>query len=267
MIFTPYDPVYHMNPFFKDPQTYYQAHAHEIAGSIVFYQVLYLMSPYISKLIFHKNYDQLSHNSKLNFDIHVVSMVQCLISIVAIVPLIGDTHLRENSVSHYTEYAAFVSSITIGYFLWDLFVCLRHFKMFGLGFLVHAIASLFVFASSLRPFCLGWVASFLAFELSTPFVNINWFANKLPSGSIPNWIIALNGLCLIITFFFVRILWGFYAIYWVICDFLEHWDEVPLVLASIVLLLNAGLDVLNVMWFQKMLQIAAKKLGGKSKKG
>lgn len=265
MLVQAYDPFLEWRPFVTNPSSYYEAHYHEIIASIVFYQLLYVLSPLISRSTFGEHYDKLSKSSKLNFDIHVVSMVQCIISILVIIPLIGDEHLSANTVLHYTPYAAFVSSITIGYFVWDLFVCIRHFKLFGVGFLVHAIASLFVFCSTLRPFCLGWVASFLSFELSTPFVNVNWFANKLPTGAIPNWVIAVNGLLLIVVFFFVRIVWGFYAIYWVLCEFWKYRDQVPVVLCVIVVILNVGLDTLNVFWFQKMIQIAAKKFNSSSK--
>ncbi|CDR42158.1 CYFA0S08e04258g1_1 [Cyberlindnera fabianii] len=265
MLIEAYDPFLEMNPFFKEPRNYYEAHAHEILGSIVFYQILYMSSPYISHALFGKHYEEQSKKSKANFDIHIVSMVQCLISILSIVPLIGDKHLNESSVLNYTPYAAFVSSITIGYFVWDLWVCLKYFKLFGVGFLLHAVAALFVFSSTLRPFCLGWVASFLSFELSTPFVNINWFVSRLPAGTVSPKFVAINGLLVIITFFIVRIVWGFYAIYLVVFDMWAVKDEVSWFLCIVIVGLNFALDALNLFWFQKMVAIAAKKIrGGKT---
>lgn len=253
-------------PFISDPKNYYEAHYHEIVASVIFYQVLYLVSPAISQGLFGDNYASLSKKGKKNFDIHIVSMVQCLISIAVIIPLYGNEHLAQDPVFHYLPYAGFVSAITIGYFIWDLYICLRFFKMFGLGFLVHAFASLFVFSQTLRPFCLAWVAGFLSFELSTPFVNVNWFISKLPAGTIPFYVQAINGLLLMITFFIVRIIWGFYAIYKVSGQLYSAKDQLPLWLPLSIVGLNIALDALNVYWFKKMVSIAAKKLSAAPQK-
>lgn len=253
-------------PFISEPKNYYEAHYHEIVGAAVFYQVLFLVSPVISRALFGENYNQLSKRGKKNFDIHIVSMVQCLISIAVIIPLYGNEHLAQDPVFHYLPYAGFVSSITIGYFIWDSYICLRYFKMFGIGFLLHAFASLFVFCQTLRPFCLAWVAGFLSFELSTPFVNVNWFISKLPAGTVPFYIQAINGLLLIITFFIVRIIWGFFAIYKVSGQLYQVLDQLPLWLPASVVLLNFALDSLNLYWFKKMVAIAAKKIGGPAPK-
>lgn len=249
-------------PFIAEPKNYYETHYHEILGSVVFYQVLYLMSPVISKALFGSNYTELSKKGKKNFDIHIVSMVQCLISIAVIIPLYGNEYLAEDPVFHYLPYAGFVSAITIGYFIWDLYICLAFFKMFGIGFLLHAFASLFVFCQTLRPFCLAWVAGFLGFELSTPFVNINWFISKLPAGTVPFYIQAINGLLLMITFFIVRIVWGFFAIYKVSGQLYAVKDQLPFWLIFSIVGLNFALDALNVYWFKKMIAIAVKKFSG-----
>ncbi|CCH46101.1 putative membrane protein [Wickerhamomyces ciferrii] len=246
-------------PFITDPKNYYEAHYHEIIGSAVFYQLLFTISPIISRSLFGENYNVLSKKGKKNFDIHIVSMVQCLISIGVIFPLYGNETLNKDPIFSYLPYAGFVSAITIGYFIWDLFICLRYFKMFGVGFLLHAFASLFVFSSTLRPFCLSWVAGFLSFELSTPFVNINWFISKLPNGTVPFQVQAINGLLLMITFFVVRIIWGFYAIFKVSIQFYQVWDKLPIWLPLSIVGLNFALDVLNVYWFKKMVSIAIKK--------
>lgn len=244
---------------------YYKEHFPQIIVATAFYHVLHFASPAISTFFFKENYTKLDKKGKANFDIHVVAMVQCLISIAAIIPLVGDEHLQQDAIRNYTPYAGFVSSITIGYFLWDLYVCLKYFDLFGVGFLIHALASLFVFVQTLRPFCLGWVASFLSFELSGPFVNTNWFINKLPAGTVPSWFQIANGLLLILVFFFVRIIWGFYAIYLVSIEFLAV-DDYPKYMLAMIVFLNFSLDTLNVYWFSKMIQIAVKTFKGKEKK-
>lgn len=58
-----------------------------------------------------------------------------------------------------------------------------------------------------RPFLNYYGAVFILYELSTPFLNFNWFMDKL--GWTGSKIQLLNGLVLISTFFGARIAYGF----------------------------------------------------------
>lgn len=218
-----------------------------------------------------KAYTDLDRKTKINFDIHMVSMVQCVVSVVLLVLGSNNYWFRnrlvdpEGSIFGYTPYLGFVAAITIGYFVWDLFVCIRYFKLFGFSFLFHGAAALYVFVCSLRPYCLPWAPAFLLFELSTPFVNVNWFATRLPAGTISDTVVMINGLLLLATFFFVRIIWGFYAAGLVAYDMYRVFDQAPIFLPLSILALNVSLDSLNVVWFLKMFRIAKKKLQQNSK--
>lgn len=262
------DPLAWARPFPANPESHFAAHWHEIVLSALFYFLLQAFSPVISKRIFAKSYTGLNNKTKVNFDIHVVSMVQCILSILILVPAWNHPHFQNrkldpyNSVFGYNAYLGFVSAVTVGYFVWDLFVCIRYINLFGPGFLMHAFAALFVFSCTLRPYALPWTPAFLIFELSTPFVNINWFASRLPAGTISDTVIAVNGILLIVVFFLVRIVWGFYAVCIAAYDMyavLDHdWKFLPIS----ILLLNLALDFLNFYWFLKMLAIAKKKING-----
>lgn len=192
-------------------------------------------------------------------------MVQCLVSIAIIVPgwnnpdWINRQSDAALSIFGYNGYAGFVSAITVGYFVWDLAVCLLHFDLFGFGFLLHAFAAFVVFTCTLRPYCLPWVPAFLLFEASTPFVNINWFASRLPAGTVSDKVVAINGLLLLVVFFVVRILWGFYAVSLVSMDMWATLDQASLFFPAVILGLNMSLNVLNTYWFYKMVMIAKKK--------
>lgn len=272
--------------FFTIPNNFYSTHYHEILYSFIFYNALFLVCPVIGKITFKQNYTALNRKQRLNFDIHIIAMIQCLISIVACVPLLLQSQGPDNSYAMGQDFGStnasklfgynynfsFVGAITTGYFIWDLLVCLQHFDLFGFSFLLHAFAALFVFSITLIPFFQYWIPRFLIFELSSPFVNINWFVNKLPQGTIPKQAIVINGLLLLGTFFSVRIVWGFYAIYLVLSLLIAEWGSLSLGLkgiASMVVLLNFLLDVLNLFWFTKMIKIAKKMAAGSgaSKKG
>lgn len=265
------DPLAWARPFALEPLSYYAAHWHEIVIATLAYFGIQAISPVFSAALFGKTYTGLNAKTKLNFDIHVVSMVQCVVSILVIVPCWGHLHFQNRvedpylSVLGYTPYHGFISAITTGYFIWDFVVCLVNMKLFGFGFFLHAVAALVVFGCSLKPFCLPWIPAFLLFELSTPFVNINWFSTHLPVGTISDRVVAINGICLLVTFFLVRILWGFYAVALLAYDMYRTRANLSWVLPVTVLALNVSLDVLNVFWFSKMLAIAKKKLSGEKK--
>lgn len=266
------DPLAALRPFPLDPKSIFAAHWHEILLSVVFYFSIQAVSPTVSSKLFGKTYTELNAKTKLNFDIHVVSMVQCIISILIIVPAWSHPHISGRaddaylSIFGYNPYSGFVGAITVGYFIWDAVVCTLYIKLFGIGFLLHGFAALWVFGWSLKPFCMPWIPAFLLFELSTPFVNINWFASKLPAGTISDRVVAINGIFLLITFFLVRILWGFYAVGLVMVDLYRTRGQIHYFFPIMLLSLNFMLNILNVYWFSKMILIAKKKiLGGKTR--
>jgi hypothetical protein len=59
-----------------------------------------------------------------------------------------------------------------------------------------------------RPFCNYYGPTFILYELSSPFLNIHWFCDKLNlTGSKIQW---YNGIILLATFFSCRLVWGTY---------------------------------------------------------
>ncbi|CAB4425192.1 unnamed protein product [Rhizophagus irregularis] len=112
---------------------------------------------------------------KLNWDIHFVSMVHCLLIVLLSIPIFWDEELIKDKVFGYDNYAGNVYSIACGYFLWDALVSLYHVREFGIGFVLHGTCCFGVFLFAYRPFLNYYGAVFLMFEISTPFLNIHWF--------------------------------------------------------------------------------------------
>lgn len=258
---------------------YLSIHLHEVVYSFVFYNAIFLVCPYFGKLFFGTNYTLITNRKlKLNFDIHMIAMVQALISIAFCVPLlwtgskgIHAIDAREPVLFGYDYTHGFLSAITVGYFTWDLVVCVLHFDLFGFEFLLHAFASWFVFNTFMVPIFQYWAPRFLIFELSSPFVNINWFIanSKAKSGWLASTKVnVINGITLMVTFFSTRIVWGFWAVYLALSYIYQSWDVMTLAekaVCSCVVGLNLSLDVLNLVWFLKMVKIAKKLARGNSK--
>lgn len=141
--------------------------------------------------------------------------------------LFFDENLKGDSMTAYspTAYLAIVNAV--GYFLWDIVICLCHYADFKFGFLFHAVACFLTFVSFLvrvlHSFsaCVSNVHAqhlqdgkflfygcfYLTFEASTPFLNLHWMFEKLGyDNSHP--LKAINGVLLVIAFFTSRILCG-----------------------------------------------------------
>lgn len=127
-------------------------HIHEIILAAVFYSIVfYPISPIISRLLAPKHYNKLPRKRRLNWDAHVVSMVQAtLINGLAIWVMATDVERREMSweerVWGYTGATSMIQALAAGYFVWDLVVTSMNLDVFGLGTLAHAIAALLVFS-------------------------------------------------------------------------------------------------------------------------
>lgn len=255
---------------FPHSDSLYLVHAHEIVGSFIFYQIAYLyVAPWINKVIFGQRYLSIRDKKvRINFDIHMVSNIQCAVTFYSIAPTLF-LSMSLNVVTYHDHLSSMAAALSVGYFLWDVFICIRYFKLYGLEFLGHALSSLYVFISALQPFCQAWVGKFLLFEASTPFVNNNWFISQLSRGAtkpvVPVWFNMINGLLLLVVFFTIRIVWGFTGVLILIGQMWKVRDQLPRIQPLILLFLNFALNTLNVFWFMKMIKLAKKMLKGSSK--
>lgn len=133
-----------------------------------------------------------------------------------------------------------------------------------------------------------YASVFILYELSTPFLNIHWFFDKL--GMTGTKAQLYNGIVLLFTFFSARLIWGvgqsarvWYDIYRAlstapnteymsvtpaneqlpgaedIMAFAKEAGPLPLWLAAIYLASNITLNTLNVLWFGKMIKAVRKR--------
>lgn len=127
-------------------------HIHEVVLAFVFYQFIHsVLSPWLSPIFFPNSYTKLSARTQLNWDIHVVSLVQSvLINALALWVIFVDKERSSMStlerVFGYTGACGFIQALAAGYFVYDLIVSSRYVRMFGIGTLFHAICALWVFS-------------------------------------------------------------------------------------------------------------------------
>jgi len=127
-------------------------HIHEVLGSFLGYIFINaIFSPWISKLLFPVKYGELSRERKINWDVHVVSLVQStMINTMALWVMWNDEERKnmdwQQRVWGYTGAAGMIQGLAAGYFLWDLMVTLQNVKIFGFTMLAHALSALCVFS-------------------------------------------------------------------------------------------------------------------------
>jgi TLC domain len=119
-------------------------HLHVVLGAALFYQGIFSISPYFSS--FFKSYTDLRKRAKINWDIHVVSMIQSIAICYLAYLALGDPKLKADRVHGYSPFGADVSALACGYFIWDSYVSVKYASLFGIGFALHGLASLSVFA-------------------------------------------------------------------------------------------------------------------------
>jgi len=274
-------------------------HFHEVFVAFVLYDVTYrFIAPAFSRLFFPRVYATFNARTKLNWDVHIVSFVQStLICAMALWVLWTDSELNqmntEERVYGYTGASGLIQAFAGGYFLWDLMITVQNVRIFGVGMLFHAISALCVFSLGFRPFVNYYACIFILYELSSPFLNIHWFCDKLNmTGSTVQ---LINGIMLLCTFFCCRIVWGTYNSIRVFTDMYNMYaagpvtlsdpdvgrlssnttvgnagfkndilqfsegQHVPLWLVSAYLASNIILNGLNWFWFGKMIETLRKR--------
>ncbi|KAK4240708.1 TLC domain-containing protein [Achaetomium macrosporum] len=271
-------------------------HIHEVIGAALLYTLIQtVVSPVLSNKLFPQHYPRYHRAKKANWDTHVVSLVQSLI-INGLALWVMFVDEERSSMDHeqriwgYTGACGLVQALAAGYFVWDVGITLLNLDIFGLGLLAHGVSALAVYTLGFRPYLNFYSPTFILYELSTPFLNIHWFFDKLNlTGSKPQ---LYNGIALLVTFFLCRLIWGTWQSAVVYVDmwhavgrtpsadylakafsdpptaadldrdpmfFARNAGTVPVWLSAVYLLANLVLNTLNWYWFFKMIKAVRKR--------
>jgi hypothetical protein len=219
-------------------------HYHELIIAFTLYHATYkFLSPAVSSYLFPRIYPSFNARTKMNWDVHVVSFVQStLICILALWVMWADTERNEmntterthgytgawrllsvGSDGHSAECADFRNRHAVPRHLRALRLLLRLRK--------HPVkVGKPTLTRSQRPFVNYYATTFILYELSSPFLNIHWFCDKLNmTGSTIQFV---NGIVLLITFFSCRILWGSYMSINVFGDVWHAYKAGPVILTD-----------------------------------
>ncbi|KAJ2353649.1 hypothetical protein H4S02_013268, partial [Coemansia sp. RSA 2611] len=232
-----------------------------LLGLAGFFQLLRLSSNTLSSLVFGAKFDKLSVRQKYDWGIRVVSQVHALVVVVLAVPIFFKEELLRDTLYGFNDYTAWVYTIVCGYFLWDIFVSVSDVKRMGVGFVVHAVGSFGVYILSFRPSLQYYGASFIMFEASTIFLNINWWLDKL--GMTGSRLQLYNASVLLFLYFTVRIVFGTYMSFMLFNDLKTQGTQTSAVLYYFYRIANHSILGLSYYWFYLMIAAVKKRFPAK----
>ncbi|KAL5120256.1 hypothetical protein ACEQ8H_001814 [Pleosporales sp. CAS-2024a] len=271
-------------------------HLHEVLlGFLCYHFILHVLSPVISQMVCPQTYRRFDKRTRLNWDMHWVSMIQALfINSAALWVIFRDEQRHKmdwaGRLWGYTPASGMVQGFAAGYFLWDLQISTQYISIAGVSSLVHAIGALAVTCIGFKPFGNYYGLSFVLYELSTPFLNVHWFCDKL--GMTGGRLQLYNGVALLVTFFGCRIVWGTYSSILIYSDIYTalttvphdpmgslldnakcegnasvlayggsgcEFGDLPMWLLCVYLVGNTALSLLNIYWFSQMVKAVRKR--------
>ncbi|KAJ1734564.1 hypothetical protein LPJ72_002290 [Coemansia sp. Benny D160-2] len=228
-----------------------------ILAVAVFSHIIRLLSNTLSSWVFGKKFNVLTPRQKYDWGVRVVSQVHAVLVVILSVPILFKEELIKDTLYGFDSYSAWVYSIVCGYFLWDIFISVNDHKKQGLGFIVHAIASFGVYILSFRPSLQYYGASFIMFEASTIFLNINWWMDKL--GLTGSRLQLYNASILLFLYLTVRIILGTYMSYHMFEDLKAKGTKTPAALYYFYRIANHSILVLSYYWFYLMIRAVKKR--------
>jgi hypothetical protein len=200
---------------------------------------------------------------QINLPIHIISLIHAIIaSYGSIDILIKNKGVSDLIYTHSDEIVKYIN-ISIGYFLWDIYVCFYYnydifFKIHGICCTLLYIISLLPLSQFILSFCLIFEFSSIFLQLRNIFIIINYTKHK---------IFKFNNYLFGISFIICRIIIGIpvvilYAMIPTINALLSkeyNRFNIPLWVMYFNLLSGCILNILNIHWCKKIIK-------GKNKK-
>jgi len=233
--------------------------------AVIFYQCVFFVAGPLSE-VFSEHYrdsgrNRLSRKTRYQWKVKCVSQANAIILVWMAVRALWIEELDRDRAFGWHPQTGRMCAMACGYFFWDIIEVL--YSDAGISFLIHGLACFCIFGMGFRPFIHYYGVRSLLWEASTPFLNIHWWLDKTDrTGSLAQMI---NGILLLITFFFSRIVYGS----WITWNFWQTLYAVREQFSTIALLIyvvgNGSLNVLNWIWLSKMITALLKRFDGGDK--
>lgn len=179
-------------------------------------------------------------------------------TLLSILILYFDNELSEHKLIYNSFMISFTLNFSIGFLAYDFLIMLMHRSEFEWSYVVHHCVSITSFYVCSTRGVFPYIALLrLTSEGSTPFVNIRWLLLTLNKKTSKLYL--YNGILLVIAFALVRIVT--IVPNWYVFFSLIHTPEfhsIELKHKMVCVLSCIPLDILNLVWFNKIIKIAVK---------
>ncbi|KAL6301783.1 DUF887-domain-containing protein [Sparassis latifolia] len=228
-----------------------------------FYALHLVVSPLLSARLFPVSYGKLATRRQINnWNIQVVSFLHVFVVVPLAARCLWSESLNEDRAFGWDDKLGTTVAVACGYFLWDCVDGILNFD--DVGFIVHGVSCFIIYMGIFRPFLGYYACRFLSWELSTIFLNIHRFLDR--TGRTGSTAQAVNGAFLLGTFFFARIVWGWYKTVDLYLTLYAARDEISLGYFVIYGCGSSALHSLNAMWMYKMVLALKKRFDGSDSK-
>ncbi|KAJ2781892.1 hypothetical protein H4R18_002598 [Coemansia javaensis] len=222
--------------------------------AVALFEAVYRLFAVVSPVLFPASWARMNKVERYKWCVRKASTVHAAYMVTRSLVTIADMELRGNPLHGTDPDAESAYAVAVGYFLWDMINTYTNLDMNGWGFMSHAVMSFSVYLLSFAPLLQYYGACFMMFEVSTIFLNVHLTLEDL---GLKDYIIYyINGMALVSSFFFARIVYGTLLS-------INVWKElaasaVPInpVAAAIVRLSNIGLMGLSYYWFGAIIMTA-----------
>ena len=121
--------------------------------------------------------------------------------------VLQDPYMKQDTLYSQTRDSQTCMSLAAGYFLYDLFICIYRYSENGPAFFLHGFVCCLAYAYPILSGHLHYMgASFLMWEISTPFLYFRWYLIKAGKGH--TMLMHIANMLFAVAFFGCRIVYG-----------------------------------------------------------
>ncbi|KAJ6525724.1 DUF887-domain-containing protein [Mycena capillaripes] len=233
-----------------------QPHLPLFLASFAVFNLVHLVAvPLLGRVFFPSQWTRMGARNRNNWAVHICSQIHAAVILPLALRCLALPELDADRVFGWHERSGTVQAFAAGYFLWDSLDAIFNFE--DIGFVLHGLACFAIYLLSFQPFLAYYASRCLLWEASTFFLNIHWALDK--TNRTGSTFQLVNGIFLISTFFFVRLMYGGYTSYQFFQSLYNHRQEISTTALALISVGNVLLQGLNWFWLVKMLTALRKR--------
>lgn len=194
-----------------------------------------------------------------NTSLRLVSSIHSTIAVIlSIYILYTDNDLSQSKILYNSPAISFTLNLTTGFLLYDCLLLAVYREEFEWYYVVHHFVSIVAFYACSTYGVFPYIALFrLLSEASSIFINFRWIILTLKMKESSIYI--YNTLAAVVVFFFIRIL-TIVPNWWFFFESVNtpDWFKVALIHKIICVGATVPLDLLNIYWFSKIINLIKK---------